>query len=275
MEWSKIKNIILLILLTVNLFLLVLVVFRAERSARYLESARENAVGLLEKNGIAVNVEDLPEDTSLAPLSMERDQQQEEDIAAALLGDVQGNGKSGVVRYTGEKGTARFSRSGEFTVTLHPDAYPLGEQTVREHAVSVLALLDFQAEVLTVEEEDGQTVVTARQLWQGTPVFPCTVTLVYGEDALLSIREGSCRLTGTPATSGTAEQMSVVTALLHFLKGLGGLGDVCTSLTGITPGYTFSSGFSDPVVLRPVWYITTDTGAYYLDAETGALERVQ
>ena len=36
MEWSKIKNIILLILLGVNLFLVVLLVYEEGRSAQYL-----------------------------------------------------------------------------------------------------------------------------------------------------------------------------------------------------------------------------------------------
>lgn len=276
MEWSKLKNIILIVLLVVNLFLLVLVAYREERSARYSEGARADAIGVLEQNGIAVDLENLPRDTELVPLSMERDRQEEASIAAALLGTASESGQGGNVLYTGEKGTARFFRSGDFSVALRADVYPLGPLTAEEHALNTLTLLGFDGEILAAVENGGQTSVTVRQLWQGTPVFNCTATLIYERGALISIQDGaSCRLTGTPTASGTAETLSVVTALLSFLEGLNDKGDVCTALTGMTPGYTFSPGISDPIALSPVWYITTDTGAYYLDAATGALERAK
>ncbi len=273
MEWSKIKNIILIILLTVNLFLLVLVAYREERSARYQASARENAAGVLAQNGIMVDVESLPRDTSLASLSMERDRAQEAAAAAALLGASNESGQGGTVLYTGEKGTARFSRTGDFSADLLAGAYLLEGLSEREHAIRTLALLGFEGEVLSAEEDGGKTVVAARQLWKGVPVFTCRAVLVYEDGELVSIQDGSSRLTGTPAGGGDLVNLSVVTALLRFLDGLNKLGDVCTSLTGMTPGYVFAGGYSDPITLRPVWYITTDTGAYYLDAGTGALER--
>lgn len=273
MEWSKLKNIILVILVTVNLFLLVLVVYREVRSSRYSESARENAVGVLARSGITVKEEILPRDGRLAPLSMERDKTQEAKAAAALLGNASESVQGGVTVYSGDKGTARFSRSGEFSAVLNAGACPMGEKTAQEHALATLALLNFDGEILSSEEDGDSTVVTVRQLWQGTPVYTCQAVLVYRQGALVSIREGGTRLTGAPVKSGDAESLSAVTALLRFLEGITKLGDVCTSLTGMTPGYVFTAGFSDPITLHPVWYLTTDTGAYLLDAVTGELTR--
>lgn len=273
MEWSKIKNIVLLMLLTVNVFLLVLVAYRQERSAQYTARAWADAVGVLTRNGITVDESSLPRDISLARLSVARDKTAEANAAAALLGTDAETGQGGGTVYTGEKGTLRFSRSGDFSASFAAGAYPLGEKTASEHALETLALLDFDGQVLSAEERDGQTEVTVRQLWQGTPVFDCTATLVYEGDELRLIRDGSCRLTGTPAAESEAEPLSVVTGLIRFLEGINKLGDVCTALTGMTPGYTCSSGLTDPVTLCPVWYITTDTGAYYLNTCTGVLER--
>lgn len=274
MEWPKLKNIILVILLTANFFLLVLVGYREALSSNYLANARTDAIGVLERSGISVKEEILPQDGSLTPLSMERDRAQEAKAAAALLGTADESEQGGVTVYTGEKGTARFSRSGEFSAVLNANAYPLGDQTVGEHALATLALLDFEGEIVSTQEDGDSIAVTVRQLWQGTPVYTCQAALVYRGGALVSIREGgSTRLTGTPAQSGDAEDLSTVTALVRFLEGITKLGDVCTSLTGMTPGYVFTAGISDPITLRPVWYITTDTGAYYLDADTGELTR--
>lgn len=277
MEWPKLKNIVLIILLLVNLFLLLLLGYREGRSTQYTERTRQNTIEILANNGISVEESILPGDASLAPFSMERDKTGEAKAAAALLGTVTESGQGGASIYKGEKGTARFSRTGEFSAALCQDAYPLEvEQTVQEHALSILARMDIDAVVLSVQTEGNKTVVTARQNWNGTPVFTCTILLTYEEEALVSIREGSSiRLTGTPVQAGGEESLSTVTALMRFLEGINDLGDVCTVLTEITPGYVFTAGVSDPIKLRPVWYITTDTGAYYLNADSGALERAQ
>lgn len=277
MEWPKLKNIMLIILLLVNLFLLVLLCYREGRSAQYFERTRENAIEILARNGIAVEENVLPQDASLAPLSMERDKTAEAEAAAALLGPVTESGQGGASVYTGEKGTARFSRTGAFSATLWENAYPLtAGQTVQENALSVLAQMEIDAVVLSAETDGNKTVVTARQLWNGTPVFSCGITLVYENQTLVSIREGkSTRLTGTPVRTDTEESQSAVTALMRFLEGINDLGDVCTELTGMTAGYVFTAGVSDPITLKPIWYITTDTGSYYLNAGDGALERAQ
>ena len=59
MEWSKLKNIILILLLCVNAFLLVLAGIQESRSARYEEETRQAAVDVLEQNGIAFALERL------------------------------------------------------------------------------------------------------------------------------------------------------------------------------------------------------------------------
>ena len=57
MEWSKIKNIVILLLALVNVFLLVLVVSQERRSVRYQEEARTEAVAVLAKNGFSAGAD--------------------------------------------------------------------------------------------------------------------------------------------------------------------------------------------------------------------------
>ena len=54
MEWGRLKNLIILILLIVNGFLLVLVATRREESARYERMALEQTVQALERRGVQV-----------------------------------------------------------------------------------------------------------------------------------------------------------------------------------------------------------------------------
>ena len=86
MEWSKLKNIIIIMLAAVNLFLLVLVVHRQWESRSSYESAREDALAVLwETSRIRLEREILPEELDLTPMSVTRDPELEETQAAALL----------------------------------------------------------------------------------------------------------------------------------------------------------------------------------------------
>ena len=73
-------------LLGVNLFLLVRVAGREARSAQYLERARDEAVSILEKNGIAMTAA-LPREMTLTAMTVTRDAAAEQAQAAGLLGE--------------------------------------------------------------------------------------------------------------------------------------------------------------------------------------------
>ena len=66
----------------------------------------------------------------------------------------------------------------------------------------------------------------------------------------------------------------MATALIGCLNGVSALGDVCNRIDMIEPGYVAAASLSGPIVLTPVWRITTDTGAYQLDTVTGGVTRV-
>ena len=72
MEWSKLKNIILLLLVSVNAFLLILVGVQESRAARYEEDTRQAAVRVLEQSGITFGPERVPQEAGLSPLTVTR-----------------------------------------------------------------------------------------------------------------------------------------------------------------------------------------------------------
>ena len=276
MEWSKIKNIILLILLSVNLFLVVLLVYEEGRSAQYLSGIRESTIQVLEKNGISVDGEILPDDLDLVALETGRDRQAERERAQALLGEVTEESQGGSVIYQGESGQLRISRSGsEFSAQLEPGAFPLGEAEPAQHAAALLQQLGLEGQVIGILEEEGRVCVTVRQTWQQIPVFTCLAVLVYEDGCLVQIQEGGRCLPGTPSQAGDRQSISVDTALLRFLEGIQELGDICSRITQMTPGYLMNNaGFTGSVELVPAWQFRTDSDqSYYLDALTGELSR--
>ena len=189
MEWSKLKNIILLLLVSVNAFLLILVGVQESRAARYEEDTRQAAVRVLEQSGITFGPERVPQEAGLSPLTVTRDRESEAIVAQTLLGDVSREGENDVRhRYSSVQGTAEFSMNGTFSVRFQPGAWAKEhERSYEDASQSCLERIDFQGTLISSEsgERPGQTVLTYYQNWEGTPLFSCQVTLLWQDDTLL------------------------------------------------------------------------------------------
>ncbi len=271
MSWSKLKNIIILLLVLVNLSLGGLLLYDRQREKGLQQEAMENAVAILQDQGLSVQAG--VGEMSLAALEVQRDQAREESLAGALLGEVRREDRgAGVYRYAGERGTIQFHANGEFTASFPMGAFPIGEETMENHAVETLALLDFQGEVAEVRTEGDATIVTVDERYEGVPLISCQASLTYEGGHLTAISQGR-RLNGTPyLPAGEGDQpVTAASALLHLLNGLRERGDVCSAVTGAVECYRLDTGISAPARLVPVWKFTTDTGIYLLDAMTGEL----
>lgn len=282
MEWSKLKNIILLILVATNLFLLALVGSREWSAARYLSNARSDAIQVLARSGITVDKDILPKDQVLPIGAVTRDREGEAGLLEPLLGPVSEQSLGGGrFLYTGEYGVADLRGRGEFSLALDPDHFSIGGMSYAAHAVETLSLMGFQAVAVSTEllQEDSATTgepvevaeVTLVQLWGEAPVLTCTARAVYTGGSLVSV--SGTRLSGSPVQTGGME-LSAVTGLLGFLERLSDTGDVCSAVTAMTPAYQLTSGLADPAGLDPVWYMETDAGAYILNVATGELRRL-
>lgn len=269
MPWTKLKNIILIVLAVTDLCLLILVGGQALQGSRMLSRAREDAVQFLRGRGVEVEERTVPPAMDLVPQRSQRDLEGEERAAAALLGTVSAESRGGeVYRYFNEKGSIQFHSDGSVSAQLDPASFPLGE----DRAADCLSLMEKLGLKGTILEEDGDALVF-RQTWQSKPLFTQQVVLVCQDGGLTAITGGRL-LVGRPETDPAREAVSVATALIDFHNGVSALGDVCNRIDAIEPGYITAASLSGPTVLTPVWRITTDTGSYQLDAVTGAVTRV-
>ncbi len=274
MEWPKLKNIIILILLAANLFLLAMAGVQERDAAQHQEQAVQDALAVLERNGIKIAPEAVPHQMELSPVVMQRDRQQEDALAQTLLGDCAVSDLGGG-RYSYESviGSAEFRSNGNFSITLSaviPIDPLIADET--QHALTLteqIGLRGTLAEQIT--ETDGKTTVVLYQMWQNIPVYSCRITLQYQDGALCSV--SGQRLLGEPQpASGQEELLSVPTVLIRSLNGIHNLGDICSEITQLTPGYQMANP-AEGTRMEPVWYIVTDTGAYQLNAITGVLVR--
>jgi hypothetical protein len=271
-ESSKLKNIVLLILLAVNLCLLVMVGVQERGEARARAQTQADMLAVLENNGIRMDRSDLPQELELTPMTVERDQDSEAALAQTLLGECSASDLgSGRYAYESPLGAAEFRSNGNFSFSFADAAQPVEQGGEEVHALATLERIGFTGTVLSCQVSRDQTTVTVRQTWQDLPVLSCQAVLEYRGGCLRTIT--GQRLMGTPQPSAErAELISASTALLRFLQEITALGDLCSEITAMTAGYRLTTT-TEGARLVPVWYVTTDTGAYSLDALTGALER--
>lgn len=271
MESAKLKNIILIILIVTNALLLGLMVFQRLESHQYQQKALADAVALLEQRSISVRQEAIPTQDFPAPMTLVRDQAEEQGIFARLLGEDTVLTQRGLVSlYTGSLGQAEVRGDGSFSVKLEPGAYPIAQSG--DSGNYVLAFLARRMGISGQIDQVTDDTVAVTQCWYNDPVFSCQVTVTYDQDSLVSI--AGTRLVGQPIADAQAGlPLSTATLLVRFRAGLIDSGDTCTALLSATQGYTLSSGADGKLRLTPVLRLETDTNPYILDALTGELRR--
>ena len=274
MEWHRLKNVIILILLLLNGFLLVLAWGRRREAAQYDRAALEQTVEVLADRGIEVEPDGLSSAGDLRPLSLERDPEAERKLVRALLDEAveADNRGGGLYLYQGALGEVSVRAGGELSAALADDPR-WDTDSPEDHAAALLKKMGVSVRPLDVESQDGRTSVRFRQLLDKVPVFSCEVEFIYENGRL-------CTVQGTLLTAGqeveeAGEILSLPTALMRFLDGVTLTGDVCSTVQSMEAGYrVVSQPLSGGVRLTAVWLVSSNTADYYLDGATGALTRL-
>lgn len=275
MRWSRIKNIIILMLLIVNLSLLALVGVRSWRSRETLRQTWEQTVALLERRGLHYLPEGNPGELTLSPLQIALSTPGE-DRVTALVGEIDSmEAGERTLRYT-SAGSAVLCSPGTLSALLSPDLCPLEGRDPGELGTELLARMGWEAREAGRWDEAGAAGtaggVTYTLCRDGMPVHGWTSTLSYsgGSITALTLRP----LDGTAqALTAEGEAISAATALARFLETLTEEGYVCSRVTALYPGYAVTGVSGDLVTLSPVWYIETDAqpSCFAVDGYTGGV----
>ena len=127
MEWRKLKNIILLILLALNAALAVLIGGPALIDQYREQQGEQEAMRFLARKGIEFDTVQLPDPENLPPRTVLRDMEEESRIAGILLGEdaVRESRGGEVYRYTSPLGVVQFHSDGAFWAQFVPGACPV------------------------------------------------------------------------------------------------------------------------------------------------------
>lgn len=275
MEGSKIKNIVIVILLLLNVFLLVLSGGRRLADVKSRDQARTAAIAAIRANSIGLDDDVVPKQMELLPVQTARDTAREGELAVALLGeDVVREHRGGeVYRYSGARGSVQFHSTGEIEASFERNAFPLERAEAGRQAAEVVALLG--CEVLVTKETlsaNGTGTVTMVQTLDEVKVVDCVLTATCRDGELIGL--SGLRLLDKTETAGKEKSVSVSTAIMRLYTGLKRLGDIYSRIETIEPVYARELKRAGSVRLTPMWAVHTDTGDYMLNTVTGQLSRM-
>ena len=265
MNTARLKNIVILILLLANAFLLVLLFSRrAEENASHERSVAQ-LTALLNADGIAFDsalLDGLP-DTVLS-VQPARDLAAEQALAEGIIGSVTSiDSGGGIYRYYSSDGLNSGScliRSGVSRAVDDPAEFcadlcvPLGYRT------------------FDVLSDGARTVITASRFVGELEVCNASLIFTFSGSTLTTVTGTFLPPIDTSESGETA--LDAVTALVRFLDYRNASGAVCTGITWLSAGYLVQSTTSAPLQLVPVLRVDTDVYSYYVNIVSGEVSRV-
>ena len=265
MQWDKVKNVLIAVLVAINLFLLGNLCLRLwenqQREAEVVDSLRTLAqgCGLTLADGFA-----LPDDRVLPELSVDRSRPDEESVAAAMLGDgmERTEREDGTAVFESDKGTVEWSADGRLQGEFSTgEALPADEEAALRLARRLFSDWHIQADDAQVQA-DGMTVTLSGTV-AGLPVFNRSVSVRF-EDGGRARVSGQWSF-GTPYTTVTGSGVScnAADALLEFISGQ----PDAQTVRSMTLGYRMQTDSSRRLQLTPTWKIGTDSGEYLVDCD--------
>lgn len=262
MQWGKVKNILIVILAAINVFLLGNLCMKQWQAWQRESELRAHLSTLLEGYGLALDPRfKLPGDAALPQLSLDRSRASEETVSAALLGDElnRTEQEDGAVRLENDAGWLEWRADGSVSGEFETENASQAEKEAEKQARRLLEKWGVRREDTTLTSEG--LAVTASGRAAGMPVFNRALTFTFDGEGGVTL--SGLWFFGTPYT--TARENSVVCvpsdALLEFAAAQEG----CTSVRSMEAGYRLQSDSSRRLQLVPTWRIVTDGGEYLID----------
>lgn len=263
MQWDKVKNVLIVILLAVNLFLLGNFGIKLWQNRQRGEELEANLRTLTQEYGRELDdAFRLPQDKVLPTLSLDRSRVDEELVAQAMLGEQaeRTEQEDGTVLLQSDSGRIEWRADGTVQAEYKTgQTAPADEAAALRTARQLFADWGLQAEDESLHA-DGLTVTMTGTV-AGQPVHNRVLTLHFDAD-------GGVTLTGlwsfgTPYTTvrGSGVSCNAADALLEFAARAQDVQEIIS----MTVGYRMEVDSNRRLQLTPTWKIATDSGEYLVD----------
>lgn len=265
METSKIKNLIIYILLFVNLFLVGLIASDWIETRRTEKTIDEAIRTILAQNEMTLSMDKLFDNSSLRGYEVSRDFTREKELVSSVLGKVTVSDQGGNILYyyNEERGQASFRGTGDFEMLLNPGVVPTTGDNVGT-AESVLQKMGIEGTYDAASSEPDTVVMTC--WYQDSPVVNCQIRFIFASDFLLMIT--GTRLLDVQQEDPTVEILDAPTLLARFVGIIDRNGYVCNEILDISAMLLYTPDATGGKLV-PVWQIETNTNTFYLNVSTG------
>ena len=281
MNWSKAKNIILLLLLMINIFLLVTLISKHQIYQGALQNVGEDVSRILAEYNIKLSPS-LVDTTVLRrrPLIISRAEKEEKLVSEGMLGainDMESPG-GGIRRYTSDTGTATWRAGATLTITLSeggPELKPgISSGAAVQYTLDYLlkAGLDVFAGDMSAETVADTVTVNIAQRVGGYRVFNTGLT-VRASTGGSNVISGLWAF-GETRVSGDQYEQALSGLLIKFARNVREQNIPCGKITALTGGYIMRPERGG-VCLYPVWRLETDFGERFINAMNGEIMAVE
>ena len=260
MEWKRVRNWLILLVLAVDLFLAGNLAKQWLQAEQTLRQSAADAVTVANNRGVAVSLENilaLPETMYL--YETRRSDEMEQGAALALLGEdvLQESRGGGVSVYQTTDGELAFRRGG--ALELHTPW--LGEDFSSLNCTEKLALAGVDTETALLREYNGAVELT--QQFEGLPIFNSRLMCTCEGD-MLQVR-GRWMLAEEPTAGSLGmSRAQLVLALCDLLE----VWQVTAPET-VQAGYYLQGEDAQSLTLEPVWAVETEQGQLIMSCITG------
>ena len=265
----RLKNVIILILLLLNLFLLASLFMRKSAETSSQQLAREQLVALFAADNIQIDPALISYQIPPSGKYLVRNTNREESAAAFFLGSSLDYADQGgdIYSYTGNDGAALFRATGSFDIvgTLNAsnqDALKLCEQFCKEFSYSTP---EFQLDA------KGNGIGTAFCKFEDFVIFNCSVTFTF-HNGTLTMVSGTLLPENYTDSQIKTTPLSASAALTTFQQFRRENGGVVSSISDLYLCYELQSTPTAAMTLIPSWCINTDTVEYYVNCMTGSIQ---
>ena len=269
MQSARLKNIIIIILALVNLFLVGSLASRQRAQQDAQNRLQEQLVALFAADAVTLPADVISFQQPPAGGTLVRDVELDRVMAGYLLGEnlTYSDQGGGIYAYDSDHGAAMFRSNGSFDATVHTDGDANATAIFCEELCA-----KFHYENLVIDQTSPDVFSgSAIRSFNGYPVNNCAI--------LFSLENGVLSISGTflpdsLAVSGSAVvPLSATSALTAFLNARRESGAVVSAVEGMYPCYELQSTAASAMTLTPSWCITTDSGAYYVNCYSGVVTR--
>lgn len=264
MERYRLKNIIILILVLVNISLLSSLLYRKSEEYGMLRRTEDELVELFAASDITLERSTISWADAPTGISMTRSPQREMEFARVLLGEaLEETSQGGINTYRSSAGVVEFRSSGSFDALL----FHFPEDT-EAFCKNLCRSFSFSAPVFALDEV-GTGAATAVYEFEKHPVYNAVLTFSITEGRLTSLSGTLLPSEGTPIME--EDLLSCSAALTAFQQMRREEGTVGSSILSTYRCYELQNTPSAPMVLGGAWCIVTDIASYYVNCSTGAI----